>query len=39
MNVAVQVMLAFIVTAPLVQPVPVHPENVEPAEGTAVNVT
>jgi hypothetical protein len=39
LNVAVQVVLAFIVTAPLLQPVPLQPENVELAAGMAVNVT
>jgi len=36
---AVQPALAVIVTVPVVQPVPVHPPNVEPVAGAAVIVT
>ena len=36
---AVQPVLAVIVTVPVVQPVPVHPANVEPVTGTSVIVT
>ena len=32
-------MLAFIVTAPVVQPVPLQPAKVEPAAGVAVKLT
>ena len=39
MKVAVQLILAFIVTLPLVQPVPLQPANVDPLAGVAVNVT
>jgi hypothetical protein len=35
----VQVLLAFKVTMPVVQPVPDQPENIEPAAGVAVSVT
>ena len=36
---AVQPVLAVIITVPVVQPVPVHPANVEPVTGTSVIVT
>jgi len=39
LKVAVQVMLAFMVTVPVVQPEPDQPANVEPAAGVAVKVT
>ena len=39
MNVAVQDMAAFMVTEPVVQPVPVQPANVEPDAGVAARVT
>ena len=38
MKVAVQVVLAFIVTTPFVQPVPLQPVKVEPAAGMACRV-
>jgi hypothetical protein len=38
-NEAVQVVLAFMVTVPVVQPEPDQPANVEPAAGVAVKVT
>jgi len=38
-NKAVQVVLAFIVSVPLVQLDPLHPAKVEPAAGVAVKVT
>ena len=39
LKVAVQVLLAFIVTEPVVQPVPLQPAKVEPVAGVAVKVT
>ena len=39
LKVAVQVVLAFIVTTPFVQPVPLQPVKVEPAAGMACRVT
>ena len=39
LNVAVQDMAAFIVTVPVVQPVPLQPAKVEPEAGVAVKVT
>jgi len=38
LKVAVQLILAFIVTLPLLQPVPLQPANVEPLSGVALNV-
>ena len=38
-KVAVQVLLASMVTAPLAQPVPLQPVKVEPAEAVAIKVT
>ena len=38
-NEAVQVMLAFMVTVPVLQPEPDQPAKVEPAAGVAVKVT
>jgi hypothetical protein len=39
LKVAVQVLATFMVVTPLLQPVPLHPPNVEPTAGVAVNVT
>ena len=39
LNVAVHVVLAFNVTVPLAQPVPLQPANVDPLAGVAVSVT
>ena len=39
LKVAVHVLLASMVTAPLAQPVPLQPAKVEPAEAVAIKVT
>jgi hypothetical protein len=39
LKVAVQVLVTFMVVIPLLQPVPLHPPNVEPTAGVAVKVT
>ena len=39
LNVAVQAVIAVMVTAPVVHPVPLHPANTEPVAGVAVSVT
>ena len=39
LKVAVQVLATSMVITPLLQPVPLHPANVEPSAGVAVNVT
>jgi hypothetical protein len=39
LKVAVQVLLASMVTAPLAQPVPLQPAKVEPAAAVAIKVT
>jgi len=38
-KVAVQVLFAVIVTTPLLQPLPLHPVNKEPAAGVAMRLT